>query len=272
MFAEFRNRDRRLYFTVAPPYKVAIVRQPEWRNTGVAADAEYIELMKTIGGTNKQLPMQQWSKTWTTGSTISQSPHFRLFNGGQAQMITELGYLCWKYYNRLPLDNGNNSSNDAPIFRIEEVLLNYAELMFELGQFNQGVADITINKLRARANMPALQVAEVGGGFDTKRDADVQPLLWEIRRERRVELMAEGFRFNDLKRWKKGTYLNKQPLGVSVRNADYGNRLKIYGGGAQGYVQYFDQPAGWLDKYYLEPLPTQDLALNKQLEQNPDYK
>lgn len=227
--------------------------------------------MQSIGGPNKALPTQQWSKTWTTGATISQSPHFRVSNGGQNQMVSELGYLFWKYYNRLPLDNSNNSTNDAPLFRIEEVLLNYAEVMWELGSFSQSTADATINKLRVRAGIPNMVVSSINASFDANRDLTVDPVLWEIRRERRVELMGEGFRFNDIKRWKKGDYLNKQALGVRVKNSDYGNKLKINGGGAEGYVEYFGKPVGWLDKYYLEPLPTQDLVLNPQLKQNPGY-
>jgi hypothetical protein len=271
MYDEFRNRDRRLYYSVIPPYKVTVAKQPVWTNTSNPADAEYINLMKTIGGTNKTLPMVQWSKNWDTGNTISQSPHFRNFNAGQPQVVSELGYLFWKYSNRLSLDNGNKSTNDAPLFRIEEVMLNYAELMWEMGAFNQGIADMTINKLRTRVGMPTMLVGLINGSFDTRKDATVDPVLWEIRRERRVELMGEGFRFNDLKRWKKGTYLSKQPLGVWVRNADYGNKLKIKGGAAQGYVEYFGVPGGWQDSYYLEPLPTQDLALNPALKQNPGY-
>ena len=271
MYNEFRNRDRRLYYTVLPPYKVTITKQPAWSNTTNAADAEYINLMKTIGGTNKVLPVTQWSKNWDTGNAISQSPHFRNSNGGQTQMVSELGYLFWKYYNRLPLDNSNNSTNDYPLFRIEEVMLNYAEVMFEMGTFSQAAADATINKLRSRVAMPNMIVAQINGSFDAKRDLTVDPVLWEIRRERRVELMGEGFRFNDIKRWKKGNYLDKQALGVWVKNADYGNKLKINGGGTQGYVEFFGKPVGWLDKYYLEPLPTQDMVLNPSLKPNPGY-
>jgi len=272
MYNAFRNRDRRLYYTVLPPYKVKIgTPTSSWTNTGVPADAEYITLMSSIGGTNKTLPMYAWSKTMQTGAAISISPHFRSFNAGQSQAVGELGYFLWKFYNRMGLDASNNSTNDAPIFRIEEVMLNYAEAEWELGLFDQGIADITINKLRARANVAPMVVAQITGAFDTKRDPTVDPVLWEIRRERRVELMGDGFRFNDLKRWKKGEYLNKWALGAYVKNSDFGNKLKINGGGAQGYVEYFPQPLGWLDKYYLEPLPTQDLALNPNLKQNPGY-
>ena len=60
--------------------------------------------------------------------------------------------------------------------------------------------------------MPALQF--VGGKpavdgevyDDPKRSGNQSrgddPMLWEINRERRVELCFEGFRLNDLKRWK----------------------------------------------------------------------
>lgn len=271
MYDEFRNRDRRLYFTVAPPYKVKSISRGVWEPTNNPADAEYITLFNSFEGITKTLPVQQWSKNWDNGNIISTVPHFRGNNKGQSQAVTELGYFLWKFYNYLPLDNNNNSSNDAPLFRMGEILLNYAEVMWELGQFNQAIADKTINELRKRAFVAPMVIADINAGFDTNRDAAVDPVLWEIRRERRVELMAEGFRFNDLKRWKKGEYMNKQPLGVWVKNSDYGNKLKINGGGTEGYVEYFPAPAGWLDKYYFEPLPTQDLALNPNLVQNPDW-
>ncbi len=114
---------------------------------------------------------------------------------------------------------GSTNTTDAPVIRYGEVLLNYAEAAAELGQFTQEVADKTINKLRARdipdmdAQLPEMVVSgdEVyANGVaidDPDRDPSVMPLLWEIRRERCVELMYEGFRKNDLRRWKKYEYL-----------------------------------------------------------------
>ena len=273
MYTEFRNRDRRLYFTVVPPYKIK-VGSPNytWSKTTTAADGEYVDLMVNItGATDKQLPVCQWSNTMATGTVISTSPHFRAFNAGQPQAVSELGYLYWKNYNRHPLDSRNNSSTDCPLFRIEEVWLNYAEAMFELGIFNQAIATQTISKLRVRANLPAMNVADINSAFDPKRDLTVDPVLWEIRRERRVELIGDGFRFNDLKRWKKGEYLNREPIGVRVNNAEFGNKLKIVGGAATGYVTFFGPTTGWLDKYYLEPIPSQELVLNDKLVQSPGW-
>ena len=62
------------------------------------------------------------------------------------------------------------------------------------------------------------------------RDPDVPSILWEIRRERRVELIMEGRRGEDLRRWSKFEYLNSEDangnpsmtfLGAYVNMNDY---------------------------------------------------
>ncbi len=131
------------------------------------------------------------------------------------------------------LKNRGQNITDAPCLRLGEVLLNYAEICYELEAitgkdlFNQEVLNSTINKLRARVNMPNLE--EIGGApaingvvYDdparTKWEPanDIPSMLWEIRRERRVELCYEnGLRSADLKRWKKLDYLCNQ------HNPDY---------------------------------------------------
>ena len=68
------------------------------------------------------------------------------------------------------------------------------EAMYELGLFDQSIADKTINKLRKRAHVADMVLTDITTDFDPERDQDVNPLLWEIRRERRVELMGEGTR------------------------------------------------------------------------------
>lgn len=200
-------------------------------------------------------------------------PHFRNYPNGQGFLVTHLGFYFWKYYNR-HVDNMalRSSTVDYLLFGIEEVMLNYAEAKFELGEFSQSVADATINKLRVRAVIPAMNVSEIDASFDLDRDPSVDPVLWEIRRERRIELMGDGFRFRDLKRWKKGEYVNKQPLGAWVKSSDYGSKLNILGGADEGYSILFVKPSGWLDKYYLEPIPTQEIALNPKLKQNPGWE
>lgn len=94
--------------------------------------------------------------------------------------------------------------SDKPIFKVEEAILNYAEAACELGQFDQAAADISINRLRKRAGVADMEVAKIDASFDPNRDKgnnphwsgempdyEVEPLLWEIRRERIVELMGK---------------------------------------------------------------------------------
>lgn len=93
--------------------------------------------------------------------------------------------------------------------------MNYAEAKAELGEITQEDLDMSINKLRDRVNMPHLTL-EVGyvdteGDFSTSRGytgVPISNLLQEIRRERRVELVAEGFRYDDIKRWRAHHLLN----------------------------------------------------------------
>ena len=195
------------------------------------------------------------------------------------------GYNNWKYYCcYLSMGSQRNEETDMPIFRIEEVMLNYAEAMCELGEFDQTVADATINKLRPRANVKPMKVSEINPAFDPKRDLgntdypndyEVNPLLWEIRRERRIELFSEGFRFDDLRRWKKCHYALKKKLGQYVRSSDFaaGTNVTIDGGGSEGYLEFHPkQNHLWPDYYYLNPIPRNERVLNPQLEQNPGWE
>jgi hypothetical protein len=274
MYDQFRNRDRRLYFTVLPPYRVTVGPSTIWTYTNNPGDREYIDLMAGLSGngtSEKRLPAQQFA-----GNYVAVSPHIQGVDlGGHAAVCNKMGFYFWKYYNTHQVNQALGvDTENFPLFTIEEVMLNYAEAACERGEFTQNVADITINKLRPRANLPNMAVVAIDAGFDTNRDQSVNPLLWEVRRERRSELMGDGFRFDDLKRWKKGEYVNKENvyLGVYIKRSDFNNpalsavkALKKGDAANEGYVWWFDMPPGWLDKYYLEPLPTNEVALNPNL-------
>lgn len=268
IYAQFRHRDYRLYHTVCPPYRIKSSgpQATTWDYTEKPVEREYIDLMASISQeTYHRLPTSNFKGFITMGQ-----PHFKNDNWGQGWNASQMGFWVWKYYNtHTNASNANGvCTTDAPLFRLGEVLLNYAEAAFELGEFTQDVADATINKLRQRAHVADMKVADIDAGFDTKRDPEVEPVLWEIYRERRVELMGEGFRLDDLRRWKKGHYVNKQPLGVFL-GAPTDKIKKV---NADGYVYFFDAPQGWLNHYYLFPIPLNQLALNPQLEQNPGWE
>ncbi len=169
---------------------------------------------------------------------------------------------------------GVEATSDAPIFRLGEVLLNFAEAKAELGSITQADLDNSINLLRARAGVAPLTV---NVGFDADdRDPSVDPLLWEIRRERRVELMLEPFRKWDLIRWAKGPYYDADNSFYGVKVAPtvpFDPSITVLKD-PDGHV-YAQEPGDrrtpWDDRKYLEPIPADQLTLNKNLTQNPGW-
>lgn len=267
-FDEFRNRDRRMYVNTVPPFRVDTggKNQLTWEYDSDPANREYIDLIDGMSDeTHKTLPNINWR-----GLVVRTSPHFRKFNEGHGYNVTYSGYAFYKYYNKISRLQ-NQDSNDAPLFRMGEVLLNHAEASFELGQFTQQTADATINKLRARGDVAPLVLGAITP--DPTRDGDVDETLWEIRRERAVEYLGEGFgRAYDVKRWKKLVeYGGQEKIGRYIVASKYNNKVPVVGGGAEGYVQIFGVPPGVPEHYYLEPIPSDQIVLNPQLEQNPGW-
>lgn len=287
IYNEFSNRDHRLWLHVTPPYKVdrtsaSNAWDPFWEYTDDPKDRSFMDSIAQIVPAERQktLPFRQGF----LGGILGEIPHFDFYLNGQPWYKSAFGYNSWKYYNAyLAMGSQRNEETDMPIFRIEEVMLNYAEAMAELGEFTQVVADETINKLRPRINVAQMKVNEITQDFDPRRDKgysqyvgdyEVAPLLWEIRRERRIELFAEGFRFDDLRRWKKCHYAKKKKLGQYVRKSDFpeGTIITIDGNGSEGYLTFHDEPATlWPTHYYLHPIPMDQLVLNPNLEQNPGW-
>lgn len=159
-----------------------------------------------------------------------------------------------------------NNPTDAPIFAFAEVQLNEAEACAELGALTQTIADNTINKLRARAGVTSLNVSVVPN--DPARDSDVPALLWEVRRERRVELMMDGFRYWDLRRWAKLSYLDPatKPNIFKGSKAPAGTAGSPGGQDASGYILPYTTATAakrvvTLTKHYLDPIPTGQLNL-----------
>ena len=267
-YDEFRNRDKRLYYTVVPPFKVVTLgsnpnRTPNWEYDPDPRHREYLDLMAQLSDEgHKAGPTSNWA-----GSIVKQEPHFRRFNNGQGFNVSYTGYRLHKYYNNLNTGIQNRDFTDMPLFRMGEVMVNHAEAAYELGLFTQEVADATINKLRSRGGVASLDIGNIAN--DPTRDTDISAELWEIRRERAVELMAEGYRFEDIKRWKKFVeYGSQEKLGMYIVGSDFNNRLPIQNGAPVGYISPFGVPPGVLDHYYLNPIPSNQIVLNPNLEQN----
>ena len=160
-------------------------------------------------------------------------------------------------------------SMDYPVIRYAEVLLNYAEAAYELNEsITDGDLDISLNlvRLRVNPNMPKLSNAFVTANGLNMRE--------EIRRERTVELFLEGFRIDDLKRWKTAeTEMPQDQLGVKVTGTWFetnwtGQSRPL---NSDGCIMMYNNRT-WAQKNYLYPLPQDQRQLNPNLSQNPGWE
>jgi len=201
---------------------------------------------------------------------------------------------------------------DFPAYRYAEALLIYAEALAELGTLTQADLDISVNLLRTRAGITTpLNLAMANGNADPVLEAkypDVSGanagVILEIRRERRVEFAAEGYRYDDLMRWHAGKELEKIPegmyfpglgtydltgdgvpdIGLIDKNSSlpspnpqagifyykagsFGDNVTIYlKNSNSGTIVTDNKPRQFIDpKYYYRPIPFNQLSLNPNL-------
>ncbi len=190
------------------------------------------------------------------------------------------GYICKKWTSSDY--TGNSSGTDVGFnfsyrfIRYAEILLIYAEAKYERnGSISDGDLDLTINKIRDRVQMPGLTNAFVeANGLDMRE---------EIRRERTVELALEGFRYDDLRRWKTAEdELPENIRGIKIRNGSAWGSKSPYSGSSyddladeEGFLISEDNRKFTADRDYLKNIPTEQIDLYYQhgytLEQNPNW-
>ena len=248
------------------------------------------------------------------------TPGYTRINGGSVIpappdfSYTYTGYQPIKYsLDDTKYDQATVSVNSIPVIRYAEMLLNYAEAKEELGTFTDEDWSNTIGALRARAGITGGLTAK-----PTTADPYLQanyfpnisdPTLLEIRRERSIELAWEGFRFDDLMRWKKGELLEQEWTGFyvpslntlmdldqngtpdvafvqeqpanPVQGVHYVNVAPTINGkvnpeqithGTYGELTWLkDAPREWSDNKYYYPIPENALLKNPKLGQNPGW-
>lgn len=196
---------------------------------------------------------------------------------------TPTGYQLLKGHMTVAAQQVENSTQPIFYFRFAESLLNYAEARAELGTLTQADVDKTINVLRNRVNMPALQLDDITVDPNWIFPA-LSGVINEVRRERRVELACEGFRHDDIYRWAAADelILNWKPKGAKLAqwNGEYSQEvINKYAVDDEGYIEYFKNiPAmatGYkfkLERDYLLPIPSDQFVLNPGLgENNPGW-
>lgn len=182
----------------------------------------------------------------------------------------KVGYMFLKGMDESLISSGKASYTDEILFRLTEMYLIQAEATYEL---NDGITDreldATINELRVRAGMDV----KLTNDFVTGNGLNMRD---ELRRERRVELASEGFRYDDLIRWKEAEYELPKPVLGSIYYARYYPEGTVSSDfiTEDGYIIAQDEESRSFDpeKNYLFPLPLEELRKNTLLKQNPGWE
>ncbi len=178
---------------------------------------------------------------------------------------TATGYNGRKFTQEIERPRGS----DYPVIRLAEVYLIYAEATYEKnGSINDADLNKSINKLRQRVGMPDLTNAFVSTNSLSMKD--------EIRRERTVELCYEGFRYDDIRRWKIAEDILPEPIkGVKWTGTQWETDPRyssnVFTKDADGFIIVEDNRSFDPTKHYLLPLPERQIILNPSLEQNPGW-
>ncbi|MGO1786913.1 MAG: RagB/SusD family nutrient uptake outer membrane protein [Sphingobacterium sp.] len=232
---EFENRDPRLSQTIATPDQV-------WK---ISANGD----------------TQNWSVIYNTLNT-------------KTDLNAPTGYVIQKGYDpQLIYHVQQYEETPSILFRYAEVLLNYVEAKAELGAVTQQDIDLAIKPLRDRVGMPNLIISEIAQDPNWEFPA-LTPVINEIRRERRIELAAEGFRWDDIARWAAAdeVIVGTRPRGFLASQINQ-NPFPV---DDNGFLDPFQNaiPSGYgfkLDRDYLNSIPERELNLNENLQQNPGW-
>ncbi len=307
--------DANWYFT-SSTYGVRYSFTRDFINTYLSTDGT--PFTNVPGHDTMTFAHETQNRDYRLQQTIRTPGFVRIANGASTPAppvfsYTYTGYQPIKWSQDDPnLDNGANNTNSVSIMRYAEILLNYAEAKAELRQLTDDDWSKTIGALRTRAGiMNTIRPVALDNYMHDTYFSDVtDPSLMEIRRERGIELVLEGFRYWDLVRWKHGELLTKKWNGIYVPglnipmdlNSDgkldvcfvketpaspvpgvtYINVAATISSGVNpqrlsndtyGEVHWLDNVTRtWADFKYLYPIPFNDLTLNPALEQNPGWQ
>lgn len=203
-----------------------------------------------------------------------------LLNTGKSKNIT--GYAV-----RLSIDTTYvTGMHETPLcfIRYAEALLSYAEAAEELGRCNDDVLNKTLKPLRERAGVTYVKPSKIDPNF-TNFGYSLTPNLQEIRRDRRSEFAMQGYRLDDLMRWKAHPLITgKRGRGVYIGSES--TLYKCYSPENQEEIDKMLTTDKCLDplkdllpngyqfnpqRDYLMPIPTGELQLNHKLNQNPGW-
>ena len=196
----------------------------------------------------------KWRTTWTAADEE---------DALTCDRRSQSGYINNKWATERKVDD-TNEGYDYPVIRYAEVLLNYAEAVYEQGEsISDADLDLSLNVVRQRSNPDMVKLS------NSLVSANGLSMREEIRAERTVELALEGFRVDDLKRWKTAeTEMPQNLRGIPMTGwfaTNWTNQTRPLD--ADGCIIIYDGRV-WAEKNYLYPIPSDELQLNPELGQN----
>jgi hypothetical protein len=207
------------------------------------------------------------------------------------------GYTIRKGLNYDQAQTGNGQgSTGSIVFRSTEAYLNYIEACYEKNGSLDGKASQYWKDIRNRANVnPDFQATIAATNMQIEAQGDwgaysagqiIDPFLYNIRRERRNELMAEGLRDMDLKRWRSMDQLIAEPYHIEgfklwgPMQDWYENENLVYDGGSanvsspnrSNYLRPYEKTGNelvydgyrWAMAHYLQPIAIQHFLITSQ--------
>lgn len=192
------------------------------------------------------------------------------------------------FHIRLGVDTtyvSGDSESGFIIMRYADALLSYAEAAEELGKCDDTVLEKTLKPLRERAGVKYIKPTTIDPHF-TDYGYPLTPNMQEIRRERRVELALQGYRLDDLMRWRaakvfvgkrgRGAYLGEDGVLYKSFSDEKKEALSTVLKDGNGWMDPLQEliPNGYQfnqNRDYLLPIPPNDVKLNKLLKQNPGW-
>ncbi|MCE6991400.1 RagB/SusD family nutrient uptake outer membrane protein [Dyadobacter sp. CY323] len=219
----YKNRDYRMKASIMWDYEVSV---------GLAS-------LKSTG----------WSpfiyKTWNQPVTIDGVKYTTYNTDG-----TNSGYVFRKFLRNYAGQGRGDGDYNFPVMRLADVYLMYAEATNAVkGPTAEAIA--LVNKVRRRGNLPALTAAKT---------ASADAFFASIEQERIIELLAEGHRGFDIRRWRAQERVWGAPYTEGLW------RIDTHGANQQRYFQ--NVPERTYQQNYIFRIPPGERDRNPNLTQN----
>lgn len=228
---------------------------------------------------NRYMQVFYWRGTTTSAGTSGTTTSNNGYVNGSYYLRTGIGCKKWVNPNDYrTVRDGNDYANIVhkwePAIRYADILLLYAEALNELNSSYSiaswdGSQTYTVGRdvnemkrgirpVRCRAGLPDYTNSEYN---------DQKILRDKIKRERMIELLGEGKRYYDLRRWMDAPVEeSKTVYGCNVMmTAKQQNEF-------QKIVPIYNLPTVFTDKMYFWPISFSELKRNSQLVQNPGWQ